>query len=173
MTSTFARQFARFTFVFAASALACVTAWAEEKVQVSFQLRCTFGKPTELKIADTEGHTMALVENKCVNKSVGKIEFLDQAEALLQVARDYIKGSGPAQGYVILNKGADSATLKWSGNTVTTPLAEGAETQFSGMWTFVVGTGQWQNLKSGSGIFSGRRISSTELDVLWAGALMR
>lgn len=154
-------------------ALDSVPVAAEERMQVSFQVRCTFGKPSELKIGDVEGHSIAVVENKCVNKSIGKLDFLDQGEGTLQAMRDYVKGTGSNQGYMTLSKGGDTVIMRFTGTTVTTPTAEGSETRFSGDWVFVSGTGQYQSIKSGSGIWSGRRVSATELETALVGTLAR
>jgi hypothetical protein len=162
-----------FAFTIALTSLRIVA--ADEILPVESQDRCTFGKAMELSVPGLTGHSMALVENRCtLHKSTGKFDLLNDGQSVHYVFRDYRDWRGPVQGYARLSRNADSLIVSWSGTTTATPTADGnLSIHFQGEWKFEQGTGQFAGIKGGSGIWSGRVLSDTELESHMSGTLIR
>ena len=137
-------------------AFSVTTSTAQEKVKINSKYTGVFTKMEQMKIDDTEGHTMSFYEAKGAGMgSAGGFTFFNQGVS------DLVKGNGTQSGYYkATDKDGHVYFSKWQGKVTTTMSSEGRpNVQFGGTWSFIKGTGKWENVE-GEGTYKGMFIGS-------------
>ena len=141
-------------------AFSVTTSTAQEKVKIDSKYTGVFTKMERMNIDDTEGHTLNSYEAKGAGMgSAGGFTFSNQGVS------DLVKGNGTHSGYYkATDKDGHVYFSKWQGKVTTTMSAEGRpNVQFGGTWSFIKGTGKWENVEGGGtykGMFIGPDIFS-------------
>jgi len=136
-------------------AFSVTTSTAQEKVKINSKYTGVFTKMERMKIDDTEGHTLNSFEAKGAGMgSAGGFTFFNQGVS------DLVKGNGTHSGYYkATDKDGHVYFAKWQGKVTTTMSSEGRpNVQFGGTWSFIKGTGKWENVEGGGtykGMFIG------------------
>ena len=139
-------------------AFSVTTSTAQEKVKISSTYTGAFTKMEQIKPDDSEGHTLSLYEAKGAGTgSGGGFTFFNQGMS------DLVKGNGTHHGYYkATDKDGHVYFAKWQGKVTTTMSSEGRpNVQFGGTWSFIKGTGKWENVEGGGtykGMFIGADI---------------
>ncbi len=151
------------------STLCATTTFAQQKTKIAGKMTCANVDQKVIKIGDTEGHAMNLLEAEGINVCTSKHSFMDGAQVYNISFSDCIKGNGPHQGYVKFVKEDDTLYAKWEG-MVTTNLSEGGTPliTFKGTFSYMKGSGKLKNIRGG-GKYEGRYISSTIYTTEWDG----
>jgi len=137
---------------------------AQEKVKITSKYTGVFTKMEQMKLDDTEGHTLNSYEAKGAGTgSVGGFTFVNQGMS------DLVKGNGTHFGYYkATDKDGHVYFAKWQGKVSTTMSPEGRPiVKFGGTWSFTKGTGKWENVQGGGtykGMFIGPGIFSNETE---------
>ena len=139
-------------------AFSVTTSTAQEKLKINAKATGVMTKMEQMKPDDTEGHTLNSYEAKGAGTgSAGGFTFLNQGYS------DLVKGNGPHFGYYkATDKDGHVYFAKWQGKVTTTMSPEGKpNVQFGGTWSFIKGTGKWENVQGGGtykGMFIGQGI---------------
>jgi hypothetical protein len=127
-------------------ALSVTTSTAQEKLKMKVKSVGVFTTLEQMKLDDTEGHTLTSYEAKGAGSgSDGEFTFLNQGMS------DLVKGNGTHNGYwKATDKDGHSQWAKWQGKVTTTLSPEGKPiVKFGGAWSFTKGTGKWENVQGG------------------------
>ncbi len=158
--------FISLAFIFA---LSVTTSVAQPKTKIAGKITAADTKNETINVGDTEDHIISLGEGEGTNVSTGKHKFMDGAEWSSMGQFDLVKGNGTGHGYGKHAQNADSAFLKWEGQTITTLSPNGKPMiTFEGTWSWTKGTGQFENIQ-GSGTYKGKYISRTIWTAEWEG----
>ena len=127
-------------------AFSVTTSTAQEKVKINSKYTGVFTKMEQMKLDDTEGHILNSHESKGAGTgSAGGFTFINQGVS------DTVKGNGTHSGYYkSTDKDGHVYFAKWQGKVTTTMSPEGRpNVQFAGTWSFIKGTGKWENVQGG------------------------
>ena len=139
-------------------AFSVTTSMAQEKVKISAKSTGVMTKIEQMEPDDTEGHTMTSSVAKGAGMgSSGGHTFISHSVS------DLVKGNGTHFGYYkATDKDGHVWFAKWQGKVTTTMSPEGRpNVQFAGTWSFIKGTGKWENVQGGGtykGMFIGQGI---------------
>ena len=141
-------------------AFSVTTSTAQEKVKINAKATGVFTEYEQMKPDDTEGHTLTSYEAKGAGMgSSGGHTFISHGMS------DLVKVNGTHHGYYkATDKDGHVWFAKWQGKVTTTMSPEGRpNVQFAGTWSFIKGTGKWENVQGGGtykGMFIGDGIFS-------------
>ena len=122
-----------------------------------------------INLDDAKGHRLAIAQSEGTNATAGANPFMDGAEVMIAGTDDLVNGTGTGAGYTKISKGDDAVYLKREAKITTEVPPKGQPvTTFEGTFTFIKGTGQYQNIQ-GSGTYKGKYISKTIYTVEWEG----
>ncbi|KPL18334.1 MAG: hypothetical protein AMJ92_08570 [candidate division Zixibacteria bacterium SM23_81] len=122
-----------------------------------------------IDVGDAKEHVLSLAKWEGTNESAGENKFMDGAQVVNMSFGDLVQGNGPHQGYVKLMLGEDAVFCNWEGMVASTVPEEGAPIMaFEGTYSYIKGTGQFENIKGG-GTYKGQFTSKTELTTEWKG----
>jgi hypothetical protein len=145
------------TIVFSMSGM---VARAQQKYQFSGKQTVAITKQERSNVADMESHILSLSEWNGVNESLGNTEFMDGAQVFAFLTADLVHFSGYFQGYSIMTKKGESTFSKFEGKLTTTLSSDGTPVStMEGTFSFLKGTGQYENIRGGGAIM-GRYIAS-------------
>lgn len=122
-----------------------------------------------INLDDTKGHRLSIAQSEGTNASAGPHAFMDGGEVMIAGTDDLVNGTGTGAGYTKISKGDDTVYLKREAKIITEIPPKGQPvTTFQGTFTFMKGSGQYQNIR-GSGTYKGKYISKTIYTVEWEG----
>ena len=142
---------------------------AQDATMVSGKISATYTQQDSIVVGDDMGHLLTLSVSEGENVSTADNAFMDGAKAVNMAYSDLIKGNGIQQGYIKLAAEGGMTFAKWEGKVTTVLDTAGTPvSSFEGTFTYVKGTGQFENIKGG-GTFKGGLTSMTEYAVEWQG----
>lgn len=140
-----------------------------KKTKITGKMNYNFTQQETFEVGDVEGHIVSLRKAEGKNINTGKPEFMDGANTVNISFDDLVRGNGPHQGYITLEKNDDLVISQWEGKIVTTLSANGKPIpSFSGTMHWIKSTGQFANMQGG-GTYKGHFTSETSYDVEWEG----
>ena len=144
-------------------ALGLTTSLAQEKTKIAGKRYGVSTKREVIKVDDTEGHALLLTESKGVDVVTG-------AQFVSRGFGDYVKGNGPHWGYGrAVHPDGDVVFSKFEGKMTTTLSPAGKPiTTFEGTFSFIKGTGKYENAHGG-GTFKGKVIGPGIYTYDWEG----
>jgi len=140
-----------------------------EKTKISGKHSYSFTDVKDFEVLYTDGHVMSLRKAEGVNKSSGDAAFLNETKLVNISFDDLVKGNGPHQGYINMEKEGDHGVTKWHGE-IATKMQDGKPVPtFKGTFKFISGTGILKKIVGGGGNYNGYFTSETSYVVEWEG----
>jgi len=110
-----------------------------------------FTKLEVIQVGDVPDHIIGVYDQT----GLASFDTGEVASLALKGTADYIKGSGPIQGYTIFTfEDGSTFALKWQGSGRADPMGKGS--RFESTATIIRGTGRWAGIQ-GEGTATGRR----------------
>jgi hypothetical protein len=142
---------------------------AQDATMISGKISATYTQQDSIVVGDDMGHLLTLSVSEGENVSTADNAFMDGAKITNMGYSDLIKGNGIQQGYVKFAAGEDMAFASWEGKVTTVLDTAGTPvSSFGGTFTYIKGTGKFENIKGG-GTFKGGFTSKTAYAVEWQG----
>jgi hypothetical protein len=110
-------------------------------------------KAEVLQIGDVPDHIIGIYDQT----GLASFETGEVASMTIKGTLDYIKGTGPIQGYMVYTfEDGSTMTAKYQGTTRPDPSGKGARWETT--WTYIQGSGRWAGIQGG-GTSTGRRFA--------------
>jgi hypothetical protein len=124
------------------------------------------------QVEDTKNHQFMLVDFKGDNFNIGKHIYMDSSQVTIFVFEDRVvkdNDGGLQKGYIKFSAKNDTVFAKFDGKVKFTLSDTGSLiTSFGGIFSFLKGTGQYENIK-GKGTYKGSFISKGTASLEWSG----
>lgn len=137
-------------------------------IRVAGAAELTYTRREQVAVPGQEGHVLMVAESHGRNRDTTGDGFFADAETTAVELAD-IRTNGVAQeGYMRMEKGHDSALVRWTGTASIKAMAPSPQISFRGVWEYVQGTGRYEGVQ-GSGTYEGEFLEENRYAVRWDG----